>query len=231
VKPKSITWNSRFLLTEFDDNEWVENFHMNKPTLFNIIECLRPIFQKQNTKYHKVIFVEIWVYCSIYKLAQGVNFLRCSELFAIGKLIVFVILHQFVKAFNFVYMHFITWPWGKEMGIVMEEFKTWCGFLNVQGAIDGTHISIVKTSAYFENYYYHKIGGYSVVVQAIVDYGKKFTNVFMGLLGSVNDARVYVGIHYTKMPNATVFLKATQAFNNFFHIFSVTKVILQLHGS
>lgn len=37
--------------------------------------------------------------CSIYKLAQGVNFLTYNKLFAIGKLIIYVILHQFVEAF------------------------------------------------------------------------------------------------------------------------------------
>ncbi len=31
---------------------------------------------------------------------------------------------------------------------------------------------------------------YSVVCQAIVDYQKEFTNIFVGLLGSVNDSRV-----------------------------------------
>ncbi len=71
----------------------------------------------------------------------------------------------------------------------MEEFKTWAGFPNVQGAINSTHISIVKPFAYFENYYYRKIGGYNVVVQ-VADYGKMFIDVFVGLLRSVNDAKV-----------------------------------------
>jgi hypothetical protein len=48
----------------------------------------------------------------------------------------------------------------------------------------------MKPSAYFENYYYHKVGEYNVVVQVVVDFRKMFTNMFMGLLGIVNDARV-----------------------------------------
>jgi hypothetical protein len=72
----------------------------------------------------------------------------------------------------------------------MEELKTWCGFPNVQGVNDGTHISILKPSAYFEDYYYHKVGEYNLVVQAIIDFGKMFIDVFVGLLGNVNDARV-----------------------------------------
>ncbi len=58
------------------------------------------------------------------------------------------------------------------------------------GAIDGTHISIVKPFSYPKNYYYHKSSGYSVVAQTLIDCNKRFIDVFVGLLGSVNDSRV-----------------------------------------
>jgi hypothetical protein len=39
----------------------------------------------------------------------------------------------------------------------VEKFKLWCGLLNVQGAIDGTHISTLKSEGeYAKDYYYHK---------------------------------------------------------------------------
>ncbi len=42
----------------------------------------------------------------------------------------------------------------------VEKFKLWCGLLNVQGAIDGTHISILKPEGeYAKDYYYHKTSG------------------------------------------------------------------------
>jgi hypothetical protein len=45
---------------------------------------------------------------------------------------------------------------------------------NVVGAIDGTHIAIIKPSDVFaKDYYYHKIGSYSIVAQAMVDNQKK----------------------------------------------------------
>ncbi len=37
---------------------------------------------------------------------------------------------------------------------------------------------------------YHKFGGYNVVAQAIVDCKKKFIDVFVSPLGSVNDLKV-----------------------------------------
>lgn len=76
------------------------------------------------------------------------------------------------------------------MTIVMNEFKAWCGLPNVHGAINGMHISIVKSSSYPRNYYYHKINGYNVMAQVVVDCKKKFTNFFVNLLRSVNYSRV-----------------------------------------
>jgi hypothetical protein len=58
---------------------------MSKNTWFNIIDCLKFVFQKQNTKYCKVVPIMVHVCCVIYKLAKGANFLTYSELFAIGK--------------------------------------------------------------------------------------------------------------------------------------------------
>ncbi len=46
VKPINTTWFSRFLLTKFDENKWVEISHMNKTTLYNIANQLNPNIQK-----------------------------------------------------------------------------------------------------------------------------------------------------------------------------------------
>jgi hypothetical protein len=62
---------------------------------------------KQNTQYQSAIHVEIWVSCAIYKLAHGVNFLICNKLFAIGKSIVSLMLHEFVEVANTFSRHLI----------------------------------------------------------------------------------------------------------------------------
>jgi hypothetical protein len=73
---------------------------------------------------------------------------------------------------------------------VMLEFKKWCGIPSVHGVIDYTHIAILKPTKFVEDYYYFKNGAYSIVAQAVVDCKKQFTNIFVGLLGPVNDTRV-----------------------------------------
>lgn len=59
----------------------------------------------------------------------------------------------------------------------------------VMGAINGTHISIAKPIGVFlKDFYYHKIGGYNIVAQVMVDSQKRFLDVFVGLLKNVNDS-------------------------------------------
>jgi hypothetical protein len=82
--------------------------------------------------------------CVTYKLAHGAKFLVCSELFAIGKLIISLVLHEFVKAINITFRKLISWPIGTKLNDAMESFKQWCGLLNAHGAMDGNHIIISK---------------------------------------------------------------------------------------
>ncbi len=82
VKPSITTWFYQISLVKYDEDWWVKYFHMTKETLFNIVEKLHPIIHKQDTKYKKIIPIQICVSCALYKLTQGAIFLTCCELFA-----------------------------------------------------------------------------------------------------------------------------------------------------
>jgi hypothetical protein len=48
----------------------------------------------------------------------------------------------------------------------------------MHGTINNTHISISKPKlAFAKDYYYHKMGGYSIVAQVVVDVRRKFTDM------------------------------------------------------
>ncbi len=67
------------------------------------------------------------------------------------------------------------------MLVLMEEFMKLCALPSV---IIGTHFSILKPQrAFVEDYYYHKTHGYNLMAQCVVDYNKKFIDVFVGLPG------------------------------------------------
>jgi hypothetical protein len=66
--------------------------------------------------------------------------------------------------------------------------RDWHGLPSVHGTIDGMHIFISKPNITFvEDCYYHKIRGYSIVPQGVMDVKRRFTKIFIGLLGSIND--------------------------------------------
>lgn len=71
-------------MIEYVEEKWVENFWMNKFTLFQIVKKMWPLIVKQDTKYCKFVPMEIWVTCFIHKLVQSANLLICNELFIIG---------------------------------------------------------------------------------------------------------------------------------------------------
>ncbi len=63
----------------------------------------------------------------------------------------------------------------------MEEFKQWCGLPLVQGAIDGTRIFMSKTIYFPKDYFYHKIGGYSIILMLLLIVRKDLQIFFRSL--------------------------------------------------
>ncbi len=93
---------------------------------------MRPFISKQGTKYKKIILVHIQVSCAIYKLAQGVNILTHSELFAIGCSIIGHVSYEVVMAINIMFRKLITWPKNEKMQSIMTVKKSLCDMPNMQ---------------------------------------------------------------------------------------------------
>jgi hypothetical protein len=112
------------------------------------------------------------------------------ELFGIGQTTVGTKLREVVGAINIVFGDLIRWPEGDDMEDVVSNFLAFSNMPSVYGAIDCMFITISKPKVCLEDYYYYKEGAYTMVIQAVVDAQKRFTNVFVGLPGSVNDSRI-----------------------------------------
>jgi hypothetical protein len=190
VKPRSTTWFSRFLLDQYDDHRWVKMFWMNKPAMFALADLLKLHVQKQDTKYRLVVPVLIRIACTLFKLSHGASLFICSEMFAVGKSTVSMMLREVVHAINEVLWHEIAWPTGQRLLDTQADFRRLCGLPAVVGAIDGTHVSISKPKFGPVDYFYFKSGGYLLNCQAVVDSNKCFLDLYLGMPGSTNDARV-----------------------------------------
>ncbi len=119
--------------------------------------------------------------CALYKFFQGCNLLICNELFVVGQLTISVVLREFIIGINIVFKKVFSWPIENKMQTIMQGFKSFCALPNIQGVVDGMHFSISKfVGSFSEDYFYHIIGGDSIMCQSIVDDKKMFIDLFIG---------------------------------------------------
>ncbi len=107
------------------------------------------MIRKQNTTYRCAIHVGIKVGVLALQTCAQNYYLQCSELFAMGKSSLNMVLHKFVVVVNVVFRNQIQWPWNEDLSRVMAVFKDWCGLLFVHGAIDCTQIHNHKPKGVF----------------------------------------------------------------------------------
>ena len=162
VKPRSTTWFTKFLLEEYDDDRWINLFRMTKRSVFHLANILAPSISKKNTRYRLAVPVLVRVACTLFKLSHGASLLLCSEVFAVGRSTMSMILRDVVWAINVVLRKEISWPRADEVMEVAGDFENLCGLPGILGAIDGTHFAISKPKLGPSDYYYFKSGGYTM---------------------------------------------------------------------
>ena len=72
----------------------------------------------------------------------------------------------------------------------MNDFKPLCGLPTVVGTIDGTHFHIQKPAVSHGDYFYFKTNGYTIACQVVINSKRKLLDIFVGVPGSTNDARM-----------------------------------------
>jgi hypothetical protein len=122
VLPRSTAWFSQFLLHEYSDDKWVANFRFTKAAIFSMSTLLAPHYERQDTKYRKVVPVRVRIACALYKLVQGASLLICSEQFAIGKSTVSGVVRDVVHVVNIEFRSEIQFPRGNPLQQIMNEF-------------------------------------------------------------------------------------------------------------
>ena len=109
-------------------------------------------------------------------------------------------------------MH-VRFPTGQTLKQVIRGFDAKSGFSQVAGAIDGTHIPIIRPQVNATHYFNRK-GFHSLVMQAVVDFRDVFTDVYIGWPGRVHDARIFSNSDlYLKASNGQLFLDQTRTIN------------------
>ena len=128
---------------------------------------------------------------TVWRLATNVDYRTLSELFGLGKSTVGEIVIETCKAIaTHLLSQYVQIPEGERLREIVEGFESYWGFPQAAGAIDGTHIPILRPDESASDYYNRK-GYYSVIMQVVVDFRGLFMDIYIGWPGKVHDACVF----------------------------------------
>ncbi|XP_051172321.1 putative nuclease HARBI1 [Leptopilina boulardi] len=171
----------RYSLSDFQSH-----FRMTRTTFEQLSLILAPDLDTPNSimPVTKKLAIAIWYYAN-----QEVH-RSIADRFGVSKSTSWLCVVDVATALCNRVGEFIKWPTEEALMTTMREFQEIAGFPGVVGVVDGCHISI---SAPHENpaSYYNRKGYYSINMQGICDSTMKFTHVYAGCCGSMNDARVW----------------------------------------
>lgn len=131
----------------------------------------------------KKVFIYIWY------VSNTVTFRQLANLFGVSSSTAWAVVKSVSGWLITIGHEYIKWPQGTAACDAKRKFEAKCGLPGVIGAIDCTHIRIKAPEENKENYFDRK-HTYSLVLQAVVDADKRFTDVTCGEPGSLHDSRV-----------------------------------------
>ena len=199
-KPRSKDWWMKAVRSDYSDNWWYSNLRMSKETFDVLCIELRPYLQRQDTTFRQAISVEGRIAITIWRLATNAEYRTIAELFGLGRSTVGeIVLDTCGAIVDHLFRSYVCIPGNDGLREIVVGFERRWGFPQVVGAIDGTHIPIIKPDNSASDYFNRK-GYYSILMQALVDYRGIFLDVYIGWPGKVHDARV--------LANSSLYLKA-----------------------
>ena len=179
---------------------------MSRETFNAICTELRPFLERQVSRFRQPVCVRTRVAVTLWRLATNIEYRTIGELFGLGRSTVCEIVIDTCDAIaKHLAPQHIYMPKNESLREIVDGFDWRWGFPQTAGAIDGTHIPILKPHHSAADYYCRK-GYYSVLMQALVDYRGVFMNVYIGWPGKTHDARVFANSSlYADMVNGRLF--------------------------
>ena len=169
-KPRSDQWWKDVENGKYGEEWWRDNLRMTEHTFRILCNELRPYIQKQSIVLREPISVERRVAVTVWKLATNVEYRTLSNLFGIGLSTVAVIVVETCQAISAnLLTRYVYIPEDELLKEVVRGFETCWGFPQAAGAIDGTHIPIIRPEESPSDYFNRK-GYYSIIVQGLVDF-------------------------------------------------------------
>ncbi|KAM0727696.1 Protein ANTAGONIST OF LIKE HETEROCHROMATIN PROTEIN 1 [Formica fusca] len=127
---------------------------------------------------------------TVWYLCNTETFQQCSDRFNVTKSTCHRIITKIIEFLVRKSGQYIVWPTDQQLQKIKSEFYKMHGINGVVGAIDGSHIKIKRPASKHHYVYYNRKGDYSLLIQGVCDYKKKFISFFCGEPGSIHDSRL-----------------------------------------
>ena len=185
MKQRSKEWWNDVIGGAYGDRWWWENLRMSRETFVVLCDKLRPYLERHITLFREPVSVEARVAVTIWKLGTNVEYRTIAALFGFGRSTVGEIVVDTCDTIAGVLMpQYVRIPQGVEIHEMVSGYECRWGFPQTIGAIDGSHIPILKPQESASDYYNRK-GYYFMLMQAVVDYRGVFIDINVGWPGKV----------------------------------------------
>ena len=141
----------------YDDAWWRENLRMTKDTFEKVCNEVKPYITRQVTRFRQPVSVEARVAITIWKLSTNIEFRTIATLFGLGRSTVGEIVLDVCEVIAVHLMpKYVRVPQNERLREIIDGFQCHWGFLQTVGAIDGTHIPIIRPQNSASDYYNRK---------------------------------------------------------------------------
>ncbi|CAF2084705.1 unnamed protein product [Rotaria magnacalcarata] len=174
------------------DQQFKENFRIERQTFSSLLQQLQPHIQKSDTNYRAAIPIDKRLACALYALGSSSESRTVGHLFGIGKSTASEILHDICSVLIGLFFHrLVKFPnTDLEIQETINGFSTKYGHSLCVGALDGSHIAIKPPLGQEIDYFNYK-KHHSVILLATVNSDLLFTYVNIGAPGRCNDSSIY----------------------------------------
>ena len=195
LKTNDSWWE--LIVTAMTDEQFKENFRLDRSTFRILLQHIESYFRKKNTNFHPCISVEKKVCCALYALGSTAELRTIANLFGIGKSTARQLLQHFCSILvDIFFSRLVRFPTtNDEIKKTIDGFAQKYSYPLCLGALDGTHISVTPPKG-FETDYLNFKKFYSVIMLAVVDAEFRFTYINVGAPGRSNLADVIKSVIY-----------------------------------